>query len=195
MPDVAPSAATDPFFLDNATALPNHFLTLGGISRDATTRRTLPDVLSRLLPPALVARMTADPCRFSTAGFLGEAHDAFSVRCGSNPLALKYGTIDGTLEEIGFPAARNLELSDDLPAEARGAYEDRDFAYALSRCRSNFKSVFDRFAGVATLENLLAQQRIDEVASLDLMAACIIEICFYNKRNSTTKRYGKKRNG
>lgn len=51
----------------------------------------------------------------------------------------------------------NLKLRDDLPAEARGADKNRDLAHALSCCRGNLKSILERFAGAADLEDLLAQ--------------------------------------
>lgn len=82
---------------------------------------------------------------------------------------------------------RDLKLRDDFSAETRNANKDRDLAHALSRRCGNCKGVFCRSTFVAGPEDLLAQQRIDKVASLDLATAC------FARKNRTSVTLAQKR--
>lgn len=131
------------------------------------------DILQPFLSPTFVGTVDSRSLSATVADLLRRTRtlDPFSVRSGSDPLALKYRTVVDALEEIGFPIAGNLKLRDDLPAEARGTDENRDLAYALSCRRGDLKSVLERSADVADLEDLLAQQRVYKIANLNLMSA------------------------
>lgn len=162
---------------DNAAALPDGFLASDReLWRATTARRTLipVDNCRSFLRPTFI-RCNKRHSRILAAAVVdllgsARARDLLLGQSGSDPLALIHGSVlVDAFEEIRFPIARDLELRDDLLAEARSTDEHGDLAHALSRRRGNSEGVLHRSTIVVLQKDLLYQQCVYEVARLNLV--------------------------
>jgi len=86
---------------------------------------------------------------------------------------LEYGAIIDAFEEVGFAGSRDLELRDDLLAEARNSNVHGDLPHVQSSRRANLEGLLHRSTAGLHLENLPRQQGIYEVTRLNPVSAWI----------------------
>jgi len=164
---------------DEAAALLDRFLASEEIlSYFAATRRAfrLVHIVQLFLLLAFLGRNdgTADPRSLAAAvvDLVVVGARALDLLFGqSGLLALEHGVIIDALEEVGFAGIRDLELRDDLLAEARDSDVHGDLPHALSPRRANLEGLLHRSTGGLRLENLPRQQRIYEVTRLNRVSA------------------------